>query len=282
MDTITTLLPPALRRHITNLETAEELRLRAGRRLGIVRGGTETLSGFIVTAEIIAAVMEAATQGSMHTALESVRGGYITVPGGHRLGLGGTAVMQHGEVKALRDISSINIRVARDRRGVAAPLMSRLRRPDASAYNTLILSPPGLGKTTLLRDIIRELSDGGLRVSVADERGEIAASYRGAPQLDVGTRSDVLEGCPKAVAAMLMLRAHSPQVLAVDEITAPEDVEAIRAASYCGVSLLATAHGAAMDDLWRRGAYRGAPELFERVVTIKMVGGKRTYGVDAL
>ena len=145
--------------------------------------------------------------------------------GGHRVGLCGTAVLRGGEIFNLRNLSSASVRVARQGLGAAEPVWDKLTGPDGCLESTLILAPPGAGKTTLLRDLIRMASDGvhmvPQRVGVADERGEIAALWNGRPQLAVGRRTDVLEGCPKAQGLMMLLRAMNPQILAADEVTAP-------------------------------------------------------------
>ena len=178
--------------------------------------------------------------------------------------------------------------MARQAVGAARPVSDRLVRREGTLYSTLILAPPGAGKTTLLRDLIRAASDGeGMapqRVGVADERGEIAALFDGVPQLDVGPRTDVMEGCPKAWGLMTLLRGMNPQVLAVDEITAPEDVAALVSAAGCGVTLLATAHGAGREDLSRRKLYRGLLEegVFRRLVRIRREAGRRIYKVEVL
>ena len=249
--------------------------------------GERPLSGEPVTQRELYAVLETATQASAHAALERVRSGFFTVQGGHRIGICGTAVVKDGAVANLRQLSSLSIRVAREVRGAAAPVLDRLWSGGAF-QSTLFLSPPGGGKTTLLRDLIRALSDGegrpALRVGVADERGELAAMYRGEPQLSVGGHTDVMDGCPKGAALLMLLRGMNPQVLAADEITAPEDAAALEMASNCGVALLCTAHGRDLEDLQTRPLYRRLLEerLFRRLVVIGRDGGARTYRVEEL
>ena len=249
--------------------------------------GERPVGGPPVEPEELEQLVEIASRASVHAVLEQIRRGYLTVAGGHRIGLCGTAVMEGGGIHALRSLSSANLRIARQVPGAARPVLGALC-PGGRLESTLILAPPGQGKTTLLRDIIRRVSEGEgclpLRVAVADERGELAALYGGRPQLDVGRRTDVAEGCPKAQGLMLLLRAMNPQVLAVDEITAPEDAAALRTAAGCGVTLLATAHGAGREDLTRRPLYRGLLEegMFRRLVEITRREGRREYRVEEL
>ena len=214
----------------------EELRLRWGRPMAaVLPEGERPLGGEPVTGQELEQLLELASRASFHTVADQLRRGYLTVEGGHRVGLCGTAVVRDGELRGLRRLSSAAVRVARQAVGAARPVSDRLLRREGTLYSTLILAPPGAGKTTLLRDLIRAASDGeGMtphRVGVADERGEVAALWNGRPQLEVGARTDVLEGCPKALALMLLLRAMNPQVLAADEITAPEDVRALISAA---------------------------------------------------
>lgn len=286
-------LPLALRRRALALPEkaqaqAEEFRLRVGWPMSAVIGGEEQiLEGPPVESGELEQLVEIASQASLHTVLDQLRRGYLTVAGGHRLGLCGTAVLQNGEIYALRSLSSANLRVARQVKGAALPVLDSLC-PGGRLADTLILAPPGMGKTTLLRDLIRLVSQGEgcipLRVSLADERGEVAALYGGRPQLEVGRRTDVVEGCPKAQGLMVLLRGMNPQVLAVDEITAPEDVQSLISAVGCGVTLLATAHGSELADLERRPVYRPLLEegLFRFLVRIRRENGGRAYTVEEL
>lgn len=265
---------------------AEELRLRLGRPMTVLAEGTERAvpGPPPVDREALGAVLEIATRASAHTALERVRRGFVTIRGGHRIGLCGTAATEGGEIRSLRCLSSLDLRVARSVTGAAGPVLPLLRR-DSGVYGTLILAPPGAGKTTLLRDLIRAISYGEgcppQRVGVADERGELAAVVEGRPMLDLGPRSDVMDGCPKAIGLSLLLRGMNPQVLAVDEITDPGDVEAMLQAVGCGVGLLATAHGGTLADLERRPVYREllARGVFGRLVLIGGRGSQRRYTV---
>ena len=294
-------LTPEMRRAALSMQQgekcdAEEFRMRAGRPFSVVfPGGEQVLSKdgsvtarspITVASSDIVTAFELATQSSAHTAMESAKNGYVTVRGGHRVGICGTAVVKDGEVVSIKKLSSMSIRIAKQITGSGDEVLDRIICRGAPS-NTLIISPPGCGKTTLLRDIVRQLSDGtrnggkGLRVSVADERGEIAALWNAAPQFDVGGRTDILECCPKAKAVMILLRAMSPQVIAVDEITAPEDLAAVETAANCGVRLLATLHADSLDDLRSRPLSRRLVDmrLFQNAVLISNRGGKRSYGV---
>lgn len=262
----TALLPSHLRRQAEGLDkstqaVAEELRLRAGRPMAVVcpTGERPLPGGEPVHPADLELVVEISTRASAHTAMERMRNGFFTVPGGHRIGICGSAVMKEGAVFNLRQLSSLAIRIARQIPGAAAAVADRLWEGERF-QSTLILSPPGGGKTTLLRDLIRRLSDGEghppLRVGVADERGELAAMYNGLPQFDVGRQTDVMDGCPKAEGLMMLLRGMNPQVLAADEITAPQDCAALLLAANCGVGLLCTAHAADLEDLKTRSLYR--------------------------
>ena len=207
--------------------------------------------------------------------------------GGFRVGLCGSAVVKDGEVTNLKQISSAVIRISREQKGIAQAVAPRLFR-DGRFVSTLLLSPPGGGKTTLLRDLVRQLSQGeGVppqRITLIDEREEIAVMYRGQPQMDVGPRTDVLSGCPKALAISMALRAMNPQIIAVDEITVREDLRAISQAAGCGVALLATIHASNVEELQAKPLYQEllAGRVFRQAVLIRTGPEGRLYAVEDL
>jgi stage III sporulation protein AA len=204
------------------------------------------------------------TESSIYALEEELRNGYVTLPGGHRVGLVGRTVLEGGRIRTQRDLSGMNFRIARQVIGAADPLMPYLvdrttRRP----RSLLVVSSPALGKTTLLRDIARQLSSGvpamggrGWKVGVVDERSEIAACCDGVPQNDVGPRSDVLDACPKAEGMAIMVRSMSPEVIVTDEIGIADDARAIEEARRSGVAVIASAHARDLEDAAARPVLR--------------------------
>ena len=256
-----------------NRRLAEELRLRCGLGACLRLPGQTVHFHTPVGREEIEETLERATKSSFYAAEESLRSGYFTAEGGLRLGLGGSLLLRKGEPVGFRTVSSISIRIPHAVSCVTDELLCRLE-----GKSVLIYSPPGGGKTTFLRDLVRRISDGGQRVSLVDERGELAALWEGVPQFDVGRNTDVIEGCPKLHAAEMLLRTMSPQVLAVDELSSGE-MPLLSSGLAAGVQLLATAHAADLGELCRRGVGSGR---FSLAVGIGRSGGERRYRVEEL
>ena len=278
------LLPGDMRAAAEALSGAEEIRLRAGRAPSVLKNGEERqIAGLRkITSEDLDGVLERATGASVHTAQSSIRNGFVSVPGGVRLGLCGSAALRGGEIDGIRRLSSVSIRIPHELKGCADGIYEPLT--DGGFKSTLIISPPGCGKTTLLRELVRRLSDAGHRVSLCDDRGEVAAVWDGEAQFDVGRCTDVMSDAPKGQTSVMLLRAMNPQILAMDEITAPADVQAAEEAVGCGVHLLATAHAAGTADFQTRPLYRRLIEdkVFKNAVTITMRDGRRYYTREAL
>jgi len=275
----------------------EEIRLRRDRPLSLVTDTGDAWlsphglpisdpgSAYVVTGEDMTRTLGLVTQGSVYALEEEFRHGFVTLPGGHRVGLTGRALLEAGHIRTIAHVAGLSLRLSREVRGVARPLVGRLVTREGRPRSGLIISPPGCGKTTILRDAVRLLSDGvpelgmrGLRVGLVDERSEVAACYEGVPQRDVGLRTDVLDACPKAEGVFLLLRAMSPEVIAVDEVGRPEDTAALREALGAGAAVLATAHGSSVEDLRARPMMRALAEtgLFHVFVVLSRRRGPGT------
>ena len=212
--------------------------------------------------------------------------GFITIEGGHRVGMAGQVIMEGGKIKNMKYISSINIRVSHEVLDCANKIFPYITY-NKQMYHTLIISPPRCGKTTLLRDVIRQISDGnrwikGCTVGVVDERSELGGCYLGVIQNNLGMRTDILDRCPKADGMIMLIRSMAPQVVAVDEIGAKEDVHAIEYAMHCGCKMLATAHGDSMEEICKKPIFEKLirEKRFERYVILS--NRYRLGGIEAV
>ena len=260
-------LPPIRRAQMERLdrpEDIEELRFRAGQppaaRTAV---GERPLPLEAVASAELREMLSRAAQYSVH-----------------RLGICGTAAEEDGRVLGVRGLSSINLRIAHQAEDLQAQIAHWIGTDEPQS--TLLLSPPGYGKTTLLREWVRYFSDRGFTAAIADERSEIAALADGVPQLAVGRCTDVMEGCSKWQAAVMLLKTMSPALLALDEITAPEDAKAVSLCTHCGTAVIACAHAAGLDDLRQRPIYRELLALgaFHQAVIIEKQDGQRVYRME--
>ncbi|MDR5658200.1 stage III sporulation protein AA [Serpentinicella sp. ANB-PHB4] len=279
------------------LNAIEEVRLRVHRPLMIYCNGKDHFidvngktkesanASYIVTKKNIENTLQFITNYSIYSVEEEMKNGYITVQGGHRVGIVGKVLLSKNEIKSMKEFSGLNIRISKEKKGIASSILKYMVNDKKEFINTIIVSPPQCGKTTLLRDIIRNFSEGvpelgisGQKIGVVDERSEIAACFQGVPQNDLGPRVDVLDACPKAIGMMMLVRAMSPNIIATDEIGRGEDINAIEEALLAGIKLITTVHGKTLDDILQR-MYIGdliKRGVFERVVVLSNSKGVGT------
>lgn len=275
-------LAPRVREVISraSLSALEEIRLRLWRPL-MVRDSRGCLylsaqgqlvrpsEAYCVTQDDLDRTLQLITQNSWYAWEQEILGGYLTLPGGHRVGIAGQAVYSGGHLKTIRHISALNFRKSRAVLGAADAIIQQVvPRSSSQILSTLIVSPPGCGKTTLLRDLTRQLADLGFQIVVIDERSEIASSYRGVPQLDVGAQTDVLDGYTKDIGVQHALRALSPQVVVTDEIGQQSDGWILAELARSGVKVIATCHGDSWDQVRKRSWIKDSLGVFQLVVVL--------------
>ena len=286
---IMNIMPEAIKKMMVYMdekdyEVLQEIRVRVSKPLILLLKDEEyglnkeglcfVKNSYMVSAEDILCILKYISGFSLYALEDEMRQGYITIEGGHRVGIVGKAVMENNTLKTLKYISAINVRVAHQVLNCSKEVMPYILSRD-KVYHTLIVSPPKCGKTTLLRDIIRNLSNGfsgygPYTVGVVDERSEIAGCYQGIPQNDVGIRTDVLDGCPKVEGMRMLLRSMSPHIIAVDEIGKKEDLLALQEVLSAGITIICTVHGKDLEDCKRRPVLRDLIEnnLFERIIIL--------------
>lgn len=289
-DQVIRIFAKEIRRILEQVQTdyrhVQEIRLRVGAPLLLVcgnreyyvtdKGDLDTWAGgaHVVTRQELKETMEYISSYSLYAFEEELRQGFITIQGGHRVGVAGKTVVEDQEIRGMKYISFINVRLSHQILGCADPVMPYVYEGDQAAH-TLIVSPPRCGKTTLLRDMIRQLSTGsqgrpGMTVGVVDERSELGACHQGTPQNDLGIRTDILDCCPKAKGMMMLVRTMSPQVIAVDEIGSRQDMEAVEYVMSCGCKLAATVHGNSVDDIRQKPVLQKMvrQRMFERYIVL--------------
>lgn len=294
IDNILIKLPESMRDRIEKLpaqtlQQLEEIRIRTNTDTLLISGGREysLCDGDEITAEVLEEILNRLLDYSYYAYEEELSRGYITIEGGHRVGICGRVTLENGQVHLIKDVSSLNIRRSREITGASEKILGAVLSPAKApaesvpnagisagcggekspapselsgvcssaagcgrmvVCNTLIISPPKCGKTTMLRDLARNLSNAGFRIGICDERSEIAGCYDGKTSYDLGPRTDVLDGCPKADGILMLIRAMSPDVVMTDEIGKPEDAAAIRSALSAGVKIITTIHGSSFED----------------------------------
>lgn len=250
--------------------SVREIRVRAGGRACVLTSEGESICPGVISQQQVAQMAEALCEHALYVRAEEQRQGFVTLRGGHRMGLCGRVVTHGQSIRALREISSLCIRVAGQWLGAADALVPHLWQEGGRVRSALIIGLPGMGKTTLLRDACRTLSDQGMHMCVVDERSEIAAMCGGVPQLDVGANTDVLDGCAKEAGMRWMLRAMSPDVLVTDELGSALDAQAVMDAARCGVSVMATLHGRDLETALSRGTLYTLVQnqIFDRYVLL--------------
>jgi stage III sporulation protein AA len=271
-----------------DFDKLQEIRLRINSPLIIIYGNKESFvtedarftdnpsKAVLITKNEIRETMEYISNYSLYAFEDEIKQGFITISGGHRIGIAGKIIIEDDAIKGMKHISFINIRLAHQVKGCADQVLPWLVDRQASGiWHTLIISPPRCGKTTLLRDIIRQLSNGsrylsGMSIGVVDERSEIGACYMGTPQNELGIRTDILDCCPKAKGMMMLIRSMSPRIIAVDEIGSREELEAIDYVIGCGCKLIATVHGSSIEDIKSKPVLSDLVKkrLFERFIIL--------------
>lgn len=289
LDHIFSKFPESLQRALFTLpdtvkDAMEEIRVKVNGAVTIYASGKEYFlhqdnrfrenceNMRIASKEEVLGIFNSVLNYSVYAYEDELSNGYVTIQGGHRVGICGKTVIQDGKVRTIKNISSLNIRRSREIIGISEKYIQYILRDNKSIYNTLIVSPPKCGKTTLLRDLIRNLSMRGFKVGVVDERSEIAGMHEGIMQNDLGIRTDILDGCPKDKGMIMMIRSMSPDIIATDEIGKEEDVYAVECALNAGINLITTIHGYTFEDLMNSNIKKLiSKKIFNRIIILSNI-----------
>lgn len=272
------------RLNMFNFNNLQEIRIRSGKPIIVKDGNLEIITDYIVTLEEVGGIVKRMSSYSIYAYDDEIKQGYITINGGHRVGICGKCVTEGERVKTIKYPASLNIRICREINDCSNKILPYIFK-DSMVENTIIISPPNCGKTTLLRDIAKKLSNGikkldlkGMKVCIIDERSEIASCVNGVPQLNVGLRTDVLDSCPKSQGIMMAIRSMSPDVIVCDEIGSTKDIESIIKAMNSGVKLITTVHGYDVKDIYEREIFKGAIEnkVFQKAIVLSSRKGVGT------
>jgi stage III sporulation protein AA len=286
LEDITNVMPQNTKDLITKykgIEKIQEIRLKVNKPMILQIGSAEVITDYCISCDDIKTILKKMSNYSIYSIEAELKQGYITIKGGHRVGICGNCIIENNIVKTIKNVSSVNIRVCKEVIGCSNKIMPIIVQ-GKFVLNTIIISPPKCGKTTLIRDITRNLSNGmknpeitGKKICVIDERSEICASSDGIPQLDVGLRTDVLDNCPKSQGIMMAIRSMSPDIIVCDEIGTYDDVKSILAALNCGINLITTIHGYGIEDLKNRDVFKDILDnhIFQRAIVLS---GKRGVG----
>lgn len=269
---------------LENLKNIQEIRLTIDKPIIVLNNNKEIILNYKILDSDLKSIMQKISNYSLYAFEEEIRQGYITIQGGHRIGLSGQCIMERDRVKIIKNISSMNIRICRDIKGCSKNIIDNIIE-NGQVLNTVIISPPKCGKTTMLRDLARNISNGiktmnflGKRTVIIDERSEIAACFRGVPQMDVGLRTSVYDSCAKSEGMIMAIRSMAPEVIICDEIGTYKDIDSLVLAYNSGVNIIATIHGNNIEDLYKRPVFSSLLEnkIIKRVVVLSSREGVGT------
>lgn len=271
--------------NLKEIQNIQEIRLNINKPLIVLNHNKEVILNYKVKNDDLKSIMQKISNYSLYAFEEEIRQGYITIQGGHRVGLSGQCVMEKDKVKTIKNISSMNIRVCREVKGCSQNIIKNIIK-NGRVLNTVIISPPKCGKTTMLRDLAKNISNGieeinflGKRTVIVDERSEIAGCFQGIPQMDIGIRTSVYDGCAKSEGMIMAIRSMAPEVIICDEIGTYKDIDSLVLAYNSGVNIIATIHGNDIDDLYKRPVFN---ELLENKIIKRIVVLSNRRGIGTI